>query len=88
MPTKSCGIFRRTLETGEPHIVPERIEERLRPPSSRSIYEWQINRIPLPGEPARRRVLLPRHLEVGAWRARRCARRTSRKDEFLATLVA
>jgi PAS domain S-box-containing protein len=39
--------FRHTLETGEPHIVPELIEER----HDRGVteyYEWQINRIPLP----------------------------------------
>ena len=41
-------IFRHTLETGEPHVVPERIEQRL----DRGVieyYEWQVNRIPLPG---------------------------------------
>ena len=33
-------IFRRTLETGEPHIEPERVEQRL----DRGVteyYEWQ-----------------------------------------------
>jgi PAS domain S-box-containing protein len=39
--------FRHTLETGEPYIVPERIEER-RDRGVREYYEWQINRIPLP----------------------------------------
>ncbi|MDQ3563232.1 MAG: PAS domain S-box protein [Pseudomonadota bacterium] len=39
--------FRHTLETGEPYIVPERIEER-RDRRVREAYEWQINRIPLP----------------------------------------
>ncbi len=39
--------FRHTLETGEPYIVPERIEKRL-DSGVREIYEWQINRIPLP----------------------------------------
>ncbi len=39
--------FRHTLETGEPYIVPERIEER-RDRGVREFYEWQINRIPLP----------------------------------------
>ena|ERR1019366_943985 len=39
--------FRHTLAKGEPHIVPERIEER-RDRGVREIYEWQINRIPLP----------------------------------------
>jgi len=39
--------FRHTLETGEPYIVPERIEER-RDRGVREIYEWQIHRIPSP----------------------------------------
>jgi PAS domain S-box-containing protein len=39
--------FRHTLETGEPYIVPERVEKRL-DSGVREIYEWQINRIPLP----------------------------------------
>ena len=39
--------FRHTLATGEPYIVPERIEERL-DRGVREIYEWQINRITLP----------------------------------------
>ncbi len=39
--------FRHTLETGEPYIVPEHIGERL-DRGTREIYEWQINRIPLP----------------------------------------
>ena len=39
--------FRRTLETGEPHFVPEHIGEPL-DGGTREVYEWQINRIPLP----------------------------------------
>jgi PAS domain S-box-containing protein len=39
--------FRHTLETGEPYIVPERIENRA-DRGVPEIYEWQINRIPLP----------------------------------------
>jgi PAS domain S-box-containing protein len=77
-------LFRRTLETGEPHFVPEYIEERL----DRGVteyYEWQINRIPLPGN---------RHGVVCYFRdiskavlAREALREAdSRKDEFLATL--
>jgi PAS domain S-box-containing protein len=41
------GLFRHTLETGEPHSSPEWGEERL----DRGVvehYEWQISRIPLP----------------------------------------
>jgi PAS domain S-box-containing protein len=40
-------LFRRTLETGEPFVAPEHIEQRL----DRRVteyYEWQINRIALP----------------------------------------
>ena len=39
--------FRHTLESGEPYLVPERIETRLDRGTVES-YEWQINRIPLP----------------------------------------
>jgi len=39
--------FRHTLETGEPYVVPERIEERL-DSGAREVYEWQISRIALP----------------------------------------
>jgi PAS domain S-box-containing protein len=39
--------FRHTLETGEPHFVPERIEER-RDRKVLEYYEWQIHRIRLP----------------------------------------
>ncbi len=40
-------LFRHTLETGEPYSTPERVEERL-DRGVTEIYEWQINRIPLP----------------------------------------
>src|ERR1044072_1184429 len=39
--------FHHTLKTGEPYIVPERIETRLDRDVT-EFYEWQINRIPLP----------------------------------------
>jgi PAS domain S-box-containing protein len=39
--------FHHTLETGEPYIVPERMEMRLDREAT-EFYEWQINRIPLP----------------------------------------
>jgi PAS domain S-box-containing protein len=78
-------IFRHTLDTGEPHFVPERIEERL-DRGVREFYEWQVNRIPLPGK---------RHGVVCYFRdisksvmAREALRQAdSRKDEFLATLA-
>ncbi|MDB6025223.1 MAG: multi-sensor signal transduction histidine kinase [Verrucomicrobiales bacterium] len=39
--------FRHTLETGEPYIVPERIEQRA-DRKVREYYHWQISRIALP----------------------------------------
>jgi PAS domain S-box-containing protein len=39
--------FRHTLETGEPYFVPETTEQRI-DRGVREVYEWQINRIPLP----------------------------------------
>jgi PAS domain S-box-containing protein len=41
------GIFRRTLETGEPYMTPERIERRL-DRGLTEYYEWRVHRIPLP----------------------------------------
>ena len=49
-------------------------------------YEWQVNRIPLPGG---RHGVVCYFRDISrsrCWRARRCAKRTRRKDEFLATL--
>jgi PAS domain S-box-containing protein len=40
-------LFRHTLETGEPYVAPEHIEER-RDRKVREFYEWRINRIALP----------------------------------------
>jgi PAS domain S-box-containing protein len=40
-------LFRNTLETGEPYMTPEHIEER-RDRKVKEYYEWRINRIPLP----------------------------------------
>jgi PAS domain S-box-containing protein len=40
-------LFRHTLETGEPYVASEHIEER-RDRKVREYYEWRINRIPLP----------------------------------------
>jgi two-component sensor histidine kinase len=40
-------LFRHTLESGEPFMTPEHIEER-RDRKVREYYEWRINRIPLP----------------------------------------
>jgi PAS domain S-box-containing protein len=40
------GIFRRTLETGEPYMTPERGECR-RDRGVTEFYEWQVHRVPL-----------------------------------------
>jgi PAS domain S-box-containing protein len=40
-------IFRRTLQTGEPYIAPERIERRLDRGVTES-YEWRVDRMVLP----------------------------------------
>ena len=78
-------IFRRTLETGEPHIEPERVEQRL----DRGVteyYEWRVSRIPLPGN---RRGVVCYFRDISKVVATREALREAdnRKDEFLATLA-
>jgi PAS domain S-box-containing protein len=78
-------IFRRTLETGEPHIEPEHIEQRL----DRGVteyYEWRVSRIPLPGN---RRGVVCYFRDISKTVLAREALREvdSRKDEFLATLA-
>ncbi len=40
-------IFRHTLETGESHVIPEHIEERI-DLGVKEYYEWRVDRIPLP----------------------------------------
>ena len=40
-------LFRHTLDTGEPYLTPERIEER-RDRGVTEYYEWHIHRLPLP----------------------------------------
>jgi len=78
-------IFRRTLETGEPHIEPEHVEQRL----DRGVteyYEWRVSRIPLPGN---RRGVVCYFRDISKVVTTREALREadSRKDEFLATLA-
>jgi PAS domain S-box-containing protein len=76
--------FRATLQTGEPHVAPEFIALR----KDRQVleyYEWQINRIPLPG--GRRGVVCYFRDISRSVLAREALREAdSRKDEFLATL--
>jgi len=76
--------FRHTLETGEAHVVPERIEERLDRKVT-EFYEWQIHRIPLAGN--RRGVVCYFRDISKSVMAREALREADRrKDEFLATL--
>jgi PAS domain S-box-containing protein len=76
--------FRRTLETGEPHLVPESISER-RDRRLTEYYEWQINRIPLPGD-RRGVVCYFRDISKSVLVREALREADSRKDEFLATL--
>ena len=46
-PMRSSNAFVTHSTTGEPYIVPEAVGERL-DRGAQEIYEWQINRIPLP----------------------------------------
>jgi PAS domain S-box-containing protein len=76
--------FRRTLETGEPHVVPEFIALR-KDRQALEYYEWRVNRIPLPG--GRRGVVCYFRDISRSVLARDALREAdSRKDEFLATL--
>jgi PAS domain S-box-containing protein len=77
-------IFRRTLETGEPHLVPERVEERL-DRGVTEFYEWQVNRIPLP-ESRHGVVCYFRDISRSVMAREALREADSRKDEFLATL--
>ncbi len=78
-------LFRHTLETGQPHFVPERIEAR-HDIQKTAVYEWQINRIALadgrPGVVCYFRDISER---VRARRALESADR--QKNEFLAMLA-
>ena len=77
--------FRDTLATGQPHFVPERIEERL----DRKVmeyYEWQIHRIALPD--GRHGVVcyfsdISRHVMA----RQALAEADRRKNEFMAVLA-
>jgi PAS domain S-box-containing protein len=83
--------FRHTLETGEPHVVPERAARR----ADRGVteyYEWRLDRIPLPDarygvvcyfRDISQQVLARMALEESREALQEADRR---KDEFLATL--
>jgi PAS domain S-box-containing protein len=76
--------FRHTLQTGEPHVVPEFIARR----KDRQVieyYEWQVSRIPLPG--GRRGVVCYfRDISRTILAHEALREADSRKDVFLATL--
>ena len=91
-------LFRRTLETGKPYQMPERVEHRL----DRRVteyYEWRIDRIPLPDgrygvvcyfRDISQQVLSRAKVEMALFnekQAREEAESANRlKDEFLATV--
>ena len=78
-------LYRHTLETGEPYLAPERLEERLDRRTA-EIYEWQINRIELP-DGRYGVVCYFRDISVHV-RARNALQDADRqKDEFLAMLA-
>jgi PAS domain S-box-containing protein len=76
--------FKHTLATGEPHFVPEGVEER-QDRKVTEFYEWQIHRIPLA---AGRQGVVCYFRDISKSVMAREALRESdrRKDEFLATL--
>ena len=71
-------LFRHTLETGEPYVVPEMIEQR----ADRDVteyYAWQIHRIPLPNgkfgvvcyfQDISERILAQQKIKDSEWRLR------------------
>jgi PAS domain S-box-containing protein len=78
-------VFRRTLQTGEPYVAPEHIEQRL----DRRVteyYEWQINRITLPDG---RFGVVCYFRDISAHIQARTALEVAdrQKDEFLAMLA-
>ena len=84
-------VFRRTLETGEPYLVPERAERR----ADRAVteyYEWRVDRIPLPdGRDGVvcyfRDISAQVHARKALERSEEALREADRrKDEFIATL--
>jgi PAS domain S-box-containing protein len=78
-------LYRRTLQTGEPYVAPERLEERLDRRTT-EIYEWQINRIELPdGRYGVVCYFRDISVHVHARNALQAADR--QKDEFLAMLA-
>ena len=78
-------LFKRTLQTGDPYVSPERIEARL-DRRVNEVYEWQINRIELPD--GRYGVVCYFRDVSNHVRARKALQDADRqKDEFLAMLA-
>jgi PAS domain S-box-containing protein len=84
-------VFRRTLQTGEPYVMPERAERR----ADRAVteyYEWRVDRIPLPdGRDGVvcyfRDISAQVHARKALERSEEALREADRrKDEFIATL--
>ncbi len=76
--------FRHTLQTGEPHLVPEFIALR-KDRNVMEYYEWQVSRIPLPGG-KRGVVCYFRDISKSVLAREALREADTRKDEFLATL--
>jgi signal transduction histidine kinase/DNA-binding response OmpR family regulator len=82
---KVVRLFRDTLESGDPYVAPECVDER-RDRAVRQWYEWQINRIALPDG---RYGVVCYSRDISAHiHARTALQATDRqKDEFLAMLA-
>jgi PAS domain S-box-containing protein len=81
---ETVRLFRRTLDTGEPHYVPEMVETR-RDHGAREYYEWRIDRIPLSEGHGVVCYFRDISQQVHAREALEATDR--RKDEFLAMLA-
>jgi PAS domain S-box-containing protein len=77
-------IFRRTLETGEPFVAPERIEQR-RDRDAVEYYEWQVHRIPL-SQGHHGVVCYFREISATVFARQALEAALRAKDEFLAVL--
>jgi PAS domain S-box-containing protein len=77
--------FRRTLETGEPHLVSEHAEERL-DSGVKEYYEWQVHRIPTP-DGRHGVVCYFREISAHVLARNRLEEADRQKNEFLAMLA-
>ena len=80
------GLFRRTLQTGEPYAAPELVKPRLDRGGEIEYYEWQINRMPLPdGRPGV--VCYFRDISTRVLARQRLETADRQKNDFLAMLA-